>query len=514
LADDWADVPTKAADSEWEDVPAKPVPNPRTGEGMQEYAANQAKEEMVRHGRERMPLAPGEQDAGIAAGMERERAKGNLPLSDFDTASLGLGGMGIGKTIATKGLRGAAAPLIKATLGAVGGSAAGGYGGRELGRIVGHPEEGAQIGATVGGLAGGFFGGMRGEPTPEKGPFVPVSESPGTYRGPSQVAQADRVAARAAATERAPVPVAQSPGPYRGPSSLPPNVQSIAEGPTAPLHSAIRSGQAQVNRLGARSLVPVSESPVPKPEPSSTGSIITLGGGKEGGLKSPTMTGSEGRAATWTNEKVMAEAAKGNRWAIEQVNRRGLEPPPNSRYIMGDPDLFRAPFNPKETTRFTPEGTPIRDMAPPVKSSRARIELTGPSEQAPSTQPAGDIPQGSPTLFGTENRKVSGQSPTGTERRQSLIDYQQAIQSTPPGQPTPGEKLSQDIREAQAGAPTGANEGKAREFIGRDPALYEKFRDLDAKANAGDRTAQKARDAMLVKAQRDMEGMFGTKVKR
>src|SRR5207247_5981376 len=73
----------------------------------------------------------------------------------------------------------------------------------------------------------------------------------------------------------------------------------------------------------------------------------------------PRMTGSEGRPATWTNEAVMRLAAQGNREAIQQAVRRGFELPPGARYVMGDPDFSRSAYNPREVTRFTPEGTPI-----------------------------------------------------------------------------------------------------------------------------------------------------------
>jgi hypothetical protein len=84
------------------------------------------------------------------------------------------------------------------------------------------------------------------------------------------------------------------------------------------------------------------------------------------------MTGSEGRAATWTNEKVLQEAAQGNRAAIQQVSLRGLQPPPNMRYVMGDPDLERSVFNPREATTSETEGN-IRNMSNPPKSPRGRI---------------------------------------------------------------------------------------------------------------------------------------------
>jgi hypothetical protein len=79
----------------------------------------------------------------------------------------------------------------------------------------------------------------------------------------------------------------------------------------------------------------------------------------------PVYSGSEGRAATWTNEDVMRLAAQGNRDAIAQATRRGLQLPPNARYVMGDQDYPRAVYNPRETTTFEPEGTPIRNKANP-----------------------------------------------------------------------------------------------------------------------------------------------------
>jgi len=72
------------------------------------------------------------------------------------------------------------------------------------------------------------------------------------------------------------------------------------------------------------------------------------------------MSGSEGRPATWTNERVLQLARQGNRDAIAQVARRGLQLPENARYIAGDIDYPRAVQSPREVTLFTPEGTPIR----------------------------------------------------------------------------------------------------------------------------------------------------------
>lgn len=88
------------------------------------------------------------------------------------------------------------------------------------------------------------------------------------------------------------------------------------------------------------------------------------------------MTGSEGRAATWTNEAVQRLASQGNREAISQSIRRGMELPPGARYVMGDPDFSRAVYNPREVTQFTPEGTPIRNVENPTTSTpRSKIQV-------------------------------------------------------------------------------------------------------------------------------------------
>lgn len=70
--------------------------------------------------------------------------------------------------------------------------------------------------------------------------------------------------------------------------------------------------------------------------------------------------GSEGRPATWTNDRVLQLASKGDREAIGQAIRRGLELPENARYVMGDADFDAGSYNPRDVTTFSPEGTPIR----------------------------------------------------------------------------------------------------------------------------------------------------------
>lgn len=73
----------------------------------------------------------------------------------------------------------------------------------------------------------------------------------------------------------------------------------------------------------------------------------------------PKPTGSEGRPATWTNERVIQLATQGNRDAISQAVRRGFMLPENVRYVMGDMDYPSAVHNPRSVTKFTPTGEPI-----------------------------------------------------------------------------------------------------------------------------------------------------------
>lgn len=275
-------------------------PDLKTGRGMEQRAQQQAMAAVRRplDQAQVQPQTQGEfnnrQDAAIQSRYNAERAKGNVPLSDMDVALMGLGGGGAIRTLATKGLKAAAVPIIRGTVGAVGGSAAGRYGGSEIGRMFGGPkgaERGAQVGSTIGGLAGGIYGGISGEaPAVEEAPFSKVSESPGVYRGPSQVALSQRMAAEADTAARKAVPVSESPGVYRGPSSVPPNVGKVSEAPggytgpasaravMTPGTAAKESGYTPpVTRVPIR---PTPQSPltpeqVPGPDTPGRGNLLT-----------------------------------------------------------------------------------------------------------------------------------------------------------------------------------------------------------------------------------------------
>lgn len=118
--------------------------------------------------------------------------------------------------------------------------------------------------------------------------------------------------------------------------------------------------------------VPLSQSPIP----GINAPVVRRASARSALSPTPIITdisnpidaariGSEGRPATWRNQRVEELARRGNRQAIAQTALRGEELPPNARYVMGDPDFPRAVYNPKETTRFTPAGEPIRDVSNP-----------------------------------------------------------------------------------------------------------------------------------------------------
>jgi hypothetical protein len=143
------------------------------------------------------------------------------------------------------------------------------------------------------------------------------------------------------------------------------------------------------------------------------------------GVSDPRTSGSEGTAARWTNDEVIRQANAGNRMGLSQIVRRGLQNDqrlnPNVRYVAGDPDLFRGAYNPREVTRFTPEGTPIREMQKPEKSGRMTIEMAPPSGTETRF-----TPEGMP-----ERRTTEGPPPEGVpERRKSVYEMRKGAMET------------------------------------------------------------------------------------
>lgn len=106
--------------------------------------------------------------------------------------------------------------------------------------------------------------------------------------------------------------------------------------------------QAQIDRQTARESK-ANEPKIIKPSDRATARI-----------------GNEGRAATWQTEDLYRLIQDPDidlptkREAITQLVLRGKELPPNARYLLGDPTHGSATYNPREVTRFTPEGMPLK----------------------------------------------------------------------------------------------------------------------------------------------------------
>lgn len=116
--------------------------------------------------------------------------------------------------------------------------------------------------------------------------------------------------------------------------------------------------------------VPLTESPNYDPGAYKAGAADrTTGAGAPSGIVppgagAPKVGVSEGRPATWTNERVIQLATQGDRNAISQAVRRGFMLPENVRYVMGDMDYASGVSNPKSVTKFSPTGEPIIQGAP------------------------------------------------------------------------------------------------------------------------------------------------------
>lgn len=182
---------------------------------------------------------------------------------------------------------------------------------------------------------------------------------------------------------RMPRPKLSAKPPAPMPVGTPTNLPSSFEGELPPANSSAPAPQVRfVNQFEK----PQTEEPA-----------VDLAG------QAPIRTGSEGRPATWTNERVVQLMKTGNRDAIAQGVRRGLELPENVRYVAGDADYTPAVLNPRDVTRFTPEGQPIRQSAQPsppnqpsaYPSPREVIrfrEEAPPVEPPAETQPAESAP--------------------------------------------------------------------------------------------------------------------------
>jgi len=231
----------------------------KTGSGMEQRAVQQSKGELASRVKSTGPgtLTNEKQEEGYRKAYGAENKPGKLVMSDMDVATAGLGGMGIGKGIATRGAKAMVKPVVRTVLGAAGGSALGGYGGREIGGMFGDKgrETGGQIGATVGGLAGGYAG-ARGMKVPS-GKMGLLESVMGTSEAES-IAKPSSVVGTSTA---APV----------GNATLPP-VPATPEAPmTLGTRAATRAGTGIAPSSGV-SRVPVPRNPLPG-DPNLMGSV-------------------------------------------------------------------------------------------------------------------------------------------------------------------------------------------------------------------------------------------------
>lgn len=214
---------------------------------------------------------------------------------------------------------------------------------------------------------------------------------------------------------------------------------------------------------------PRGNAPLP-PVPATPQAPMTLGNRVAARTAPPPSTGA-------TRVPVPREPMPGDPNLMGSVPRPDL-PDMATRGVPGAADQQRLLGEPIVYT--PPEGYP------PPRSVTNLSERVPQPEQPNLTQRAAAPP----------DRRVGPNGYRGPERRAGVQDWQNAIESTPEGQPTPGEDLSTRMRTARAGAGGALDESKARIQIMRDPVAYAKFRTAEL---AGD---TKTVSDMLVKAQR------------
>lgn len=416
-----------------------------------------------------------------------------------------------------------ASPFAFSRIAALGG--AGSYISSSGAEALGATPEQANVAGDIGGLAGGLFGSKV--PALTRSPMNQIANVlryPATARQ-SQIGRAgtikpflpsmlQRYTVPDWAIPKGEIGTGTNPGPFMEiPAKMPKPVTPFE--PPPELGSPENPGW--MSKIPTRMPKPVEPPPVRQtPFPGATASSTPVGAAElppaaaqtpfpvvqEAGaapsaprivppsLGEPRFTGSEGRAATWTNEAVMRLASQGNREAISQAVRRGLELPPGARYVMGDPDFSRAVYNPRTVTQFTPEGEPIRNVEnPTVAAPRERIQVpqSAPAPRevinastgevtSPFAPPSSELPSGNPSPFASQRR---------TLERGVTTSYDL---------PTEGEVLAEQIRQARGSVLNRPKmtEGEALQQIMRDPTAYEKYKLAD----------KKTRDAMLVQAAR------------
>jgi hypothetical protein len=388
--DDLGFVPTKQADDDLGFIPAKKVPKVSAATmGPDERGVLQRLGDWYM----RAPAYEGT----LAAPGRSPREKVQAGMQGAAVASLPLIGGGL-----------MMAPA--ATLFGLGGAALGGLGGGYLGGKIGEEVGAPELGEDVGGLAGSIFGGYagaRGVPYLRStiGGSKMFASVPQRTLG--DVMESPSKAPAYAFRKMFPEPAERVAMRQPLQASLEERMMGVEKARQQELADAERLREQQAQSLMKRGIeqeridvkaAKQAQALEPRVVSPQTGSPFS----------GPRMSGSEGRAATWTNEQVMRLAQQGNREAIQQVIRRGMMLPSGARYVMGDPDFARAVYNPREVTMFTPEGKPIRNVENPTE--RAPRERIVTSEREPAAKEiisaeTGEVTQRKPKYpIGAETR--------------------------------------------------------------------------------------------------------------
>jgi hypothetical protein len=266
-----------------------------------------------------------------------ETGEPGTPSEEASNAELTATALGLGANpIATvRGIAGAAA-----------GAGLGGYGGKEIGGIFGQPGVGEKIGSTVGGLAGGFMG-ARGSEVPSKGGLLR-----GLLFGKGKIAPPEPSPFAGATSSSTPLGSAPLPAP---PTTEQPAFRLGLPEPEIPkVPSTLKEARAQgvpVAAIPTRmpkiappqeqpislfgnatpSNVPIGNEPLPNPKgnptpfPQVQSKIAPPTSGRSPIIDPNNIPADEVTHQSVPWEELKAKAIRGDKFAIDEVIRRGRE---------------------------------------------------------------------------------------------------------------------------------------------------------------------------------------------
>lgn len=195
--------------------------------------------------------------------------------------------------------------------------------------------------------------------------------------------------------------------------------QQMSEGHTAPLGPAKPTPEETLTRQEKAGKAAKLPNRIPRQ---------AAGGGTAADVEAASRRASEGSPARWTNDRVYELASQGNRDALMEIRQRGLEPPPNSRYVTGDVSANKVRTGPLTLSTSETEHMPIspggKVRGVSVNQPRETVKFDAQGNPVPPPTP----PEAGPTVG---NGKPLARGPSGPNKVTPAAPPQEAPPSTP-----------------------------------------------------------------------------------